>query len=284
MRDRHGARARLDEIASAPAPPPRAAFVAELEARLSALNVAAAGGDVLPPPEPLVGVERRPRPRAGAGLASVVASTLAFAAVLTGGHIRADADVRLDPTRQATSAPAPWAASVSGSRAEPVARPGAEPGAGPSAGAGSSEAGELAAGLVSRVDETGLAPLGGSSSAPAAAADADEGALRASSATAEADLGLAATASAGRSVVRWRRFAGADFVAYQLWRSLDSERRTSLLPDGVLVSEIDDVEVTSYEEPWRHTTDGVRYRLVVVRADGTVLSQTVAAVVETVRP
>jgi hypothetical protein len=286
MRLRQGSpREVLAGIAAIPAPEPRPSFVRDLEARLGALIEASAAGDVIPEIElsPPSGPARRSSRALTAASAAVCVLALAIG-VSTAG-------IGVDPSREvATGVGSRQPTTTDGAARRAGAPIDVTAGLEDASGAASSPRSVAPRARPSSRSSTSAAPGGAavatdsstsvtsaSSTQPVAAPAAP--ARPPTAAEQPADMELTASGTPARVFLSWDRYEGADFAAYLVLRANgpDSPDHPDASGRTLMLLRIENAEMTSHQDTPKVGTEP-RYRVVVVRKDGTVAAKSPAVI------
>ena len=257
-------RAAVRDLGQVDAPAPRAAFVADLESRLTDLMVSSARGDLLPEIE-LAPYARRPRsPVTVTATAAVMCMTiLAFVVVGAIRSPRADSEIHTTP------------AAVDGQIEDGALTP---------ASNGSSDGGGGAGGLHERDDRGSVPAAGGTGAVAVAEARRVPPAASATPAPHEHDetvvqrsLALRVSGTPARVFLNWERYDLPDFAAYLVLRANDPDIPAHPDESGrtVILRRIEARDSNSYADTPKVATSP-RYRVVVLDAAGRVLASSAA--------
>ena len=279
---RRSTRAVLDDIASGPAPEPRGAFVRDLEARLGSLIQSSVEGDLMPEIElsaPSTTDVYRGRLVGAASLAmcalalavGISTATMGSApsrAVSTASGPMGDTTRRVDETTPAEEVDvtagleevSEAASSVTSSSAPFSTRRGFR----------STTSSPSRSGDVSTDASASSAPPATDTPVPVGpTADRADTASRQ-----PATIELEASGTAARVFLSWSRYDGDDFAAYLVLRANDPDNPSHPDASGrtLMLLRIENADMTSHQDTPKVGTSP-RYRVVVVRKDGTVVAQ-----------
>ncbi|HVM10554.1 MAG TPA: hypothetical protein VM345_18995 [Acidimicrobiales bacterium] len=263
----------LDAIASSVPPEPRAAFVSSLEERLAGLIGAAGSGDVVPEIElaPAHAPRRAVLERAPLVLSITAIVLVVAASIVWPSKIERD----IDAIRTAASSHNPSTtistADLDGPPPADGGSDGATDSARPGRGVVPSGGDRSTAVITSPAAPTAVVPQPGDASAPAGVA-----AQRPSdtSSAPPSSLTLEGSGTPARMFLSWSRYQGDDFAAYLVLRANAPDEPDHPDTSGrtLMLLRIENRDMTSHADtPKVGTTP--RYRVVVVRSDGSVAAR-----------
>lgn len=278
MRLRQGsAREVLAGIAAMPAPEPRPSFVRDLEARLGALIEASAAGDVIPEIELSPPPARATRSSRALTTASAAVCVLALAIGVSIAGIGVDPSrevatgvgsrrpVATDGAARRSGAPIDVTAGLEDASGAASSSRSVAPAARPSSRSSASAATGVATDSSTSVTSTSSAQPVAAPGAPARAPATEEQ---------PASMELSASGTPARVFLSWDRYEGTDFAAYLVLRANgpDSPDHPDASGRTLMLLRIENAEMTSHHDTPKVGTEP-RYRVVVVRKDGTVAAK-----------